>query len=71
VVVVKETRFVVKDGTRVEVAVVQGTDGKSEELEVAREDTDDNRKDLQGTVLADGDKTTPAVEADEDVEVDD
>jgi uncharacterized Zn ribbon protein len=71
VVVVKETKFVVKEGTRVEVVVVQGADGKNEEIEVAREDTDDNRKSLQGTVLADGDKATPAVEADEDVEVDD
>jgi hypothetical protein len=71
VVVVKETKFVQKDGTRVEVAVVQGSDGKTEEIEVAREDTDENRKNLQGTALADGDTTTPAVEADEDVEVDD
>ena len=71
VVVVREMKFVERDGTKVEVAVVQGSDGKTEELEIVREDTAENRKDLEGTVLPDGDKTTPGVEKEEDVEVDD
>jgi hypothetical protein len=71
VVVVRETKFVERGGTKVEVAVVQGSDGKTEELEIVREDTAENRKDLEGSVLADGDKTTPGVEKEEDVEVDD
>lgn len=68
VVVVKETKFVERSGARVEVAVVQGSDGKTEEIEITREDTADNAKDLQGSVLSDDDKTTPALEKEEEVE---
>jgi len=71
VVVVKETKFVERSGTKVEVAVVQGADGKTEELEIVRENTAENSKDLQGSILPDDDKTTPAVEKEEEVEVDD
>lgn len=71
VVVVTDTRFVERSGARVEVVVVHGADGKSEELEIVREDTEDNRKDLDGSVLPDSDKTTPATEREEEVEVDD
>jgi hypothetical protein len=71
VVVVKETKFVERNGSRVEVAVVQSTDGKTEEVEFVREDTSENGKDLPGTVLADSDKTTPSIEKEEEVEVDD
>ena len=70
VVVVKETKFVERNGARVEVAVVQSLDGKSEEIEIVRENTAENSKDLSGTVLADDDKTTPALEKEEEVEVD-
>ena len=70
VVVVKETRLVERSGSRVEVVVVQGTDGKTEELEIVRENTAENGKDLQGSVLPDADKTTPAIEKEEEVEVD-
>ena len=70
VVVVKEVRFVERAGTRVEIAVVQGSDGKTEELEIVREDTADNARNLQGSVVPDADRTTPVVEAEEDVEVD-
>ncbi|MGE0448753.1 MAG: hypothetical protein AB7Q29_04130 [Vicinamibacterales bacterium] len=68
VVVVKETRFVERSGTRVEVAVVQDSTGKTEEIEIAREDTADNTKNLQGSVLPHSDTATPAVEAEEEVE---
>ena len=71
VVVVRETRFVERSGTRIEVAVVQGADGKTEELEIVRQNTAENSKDLQGSSLADDDKTTPAIEKEEEVEVDD
>lgn len=68
VVVVKETRFVERSGARVEVVVVQGSDGKTEELEIVREDNAENGKDLEGSVLADSDKTTPGIEKEEDVD---
>ena len=70
VVVVKETKFVERSGVRVEVVVVQGADGKTEELEIVRENTAENTKGLQGSTLPDDDKTTPATEMEEDVEVD-
>jgi hypothetical protein len=70
VVVVREIRFVERSGARVEVAVVQGANGKTEELEIVREDTAENKQDLQGSLLPDDDKTTPAVEKEEEVEVD-
>ena len=70
VVVVREVRFIERAGARVEVVVVQGADGKSEELEIVREDTPDNIKAVPGSVLPDSDKTTPFTEAEEDVEVD-
>ena len=71
VVIVKETKIVERDGTKVEIATVQGTDGKTEELEITREDTDENRKEIGGSTLPDTDKTTPGVEAEVEVEVDD
>jgi hypothetical protein len=70
VVVVKETKIVERSGTKVEVAVVQGDDGKTEELDIVRENTDGNSKDIEGSILSDDDKTTPAVEKEEEVEVD-
>jgi len=62
VVIVRETRIVEKDGVKSEVAVVQHADGKTEQIEITREDTADNRKDLAGSVLDDADTTTPALE---------
>lgn len=70
VVVVRETRFVERSGTSVEVAVVQSADGKTEELEIVRQNTAENSKDLEGGILPGSDKTTPALEKEEDVEVD-
>ncbi len=62
VVVVRETRIVEKDGVKTEVAVVQGPDGKSEQIEITREDTAENREHLEGSVLDEADTTTPAIE---------
>ena len=70
VVVVTETKFVERSGARVEVVLARGADGKTEELEIVRENTAENVKDLQGSTLPDDDKTTPAIEKEEDVEVD-
>jgi len=66
VVVVKETKYVVVDGARTEVLVVQDSDGKTEEIHVAREDTPDNRANLEGSVLPDDDKKTPGVDSEAD-----
>jgi hypothetical protein len=68
VVVVKE----VKKTDAGEVLVVSEPSGKVREIEVVREDTAENAKDLPGTELPAGDTSTPAVEADveEEVEVD-
>lgn len=71
VVVVREIKVVERGGARVEVAVVQDAAGKSEEVEVLREDTPDNRKELEGSVVADSDENTPSVEAEIEEEVDD
>jgi hypothetical protein len=62
VVVVRETRIVQKDGARSEVAIVQDAAGKTEEIEIYREDNVDNRKTLEGSVIEDGDKSTPSSE---------
>lgn len=70
VVVVTQLKTVDRAGATVELAVVRGPDGKTEEIEIVHEDTAENKKDLQGSVLPDGDTSTPAIEGDEDVEVD-
>jgi hypothetical protein len=62
VVVVRETRFLERDGVKSEVAVVQDGSGKTEHVEIEREDTPDNRKNLEGSLLEAGDTTTPAIE---------
>jgi len=62
VVVVRETRIVEQGGVRSEVAVVQDADGKTEQIDITREDTADNRKNLAGSVLDEADTTTPAIE---------
>lgn len=70
VVVVTETRFIERDGVRVEVAVVQDNNGETEQVDVLREDTADNRKNMQGTILPDDDKSTPGVDDEIEAEVD-
>lgn len=70
VVVVKETRIIEREGNKVEVAVVQDSDGKTEQIEITREDTADNAGDLEGSIIADSDKATPGVDSEMEVEVD-
>jgi predicted methyltransferase MtxX (methanogen marker protein 4) len=70
VVVVKETRFVERDNTRIEVAVVQDSTGKTEEIEFVREDSARNRKALEGSVLPADDHSTPGVDDEVEEEVD-
>lgn len=69
VVVVKEIKIVERDARRVEVAVVQDGSGKTEQIEITREDTKDNAESLPGSVIANDDKTTPGIEREEEVEV--
>lgn len=52
-------------------AVVQDQQGKTEQIDLLREANADNAKDLEGSHLADNDKSTPAVEAEVEEEVDD
>ena len=61
VVVVRETHFIEKAGVKSEVAIVQDASDKIEQVEITREDTAENRRNLQGSVLDDGDTTTPAI----------
>jgi hypothetical protein len=68
VVVVKEIKVVEKEGHKIEVATVQDESGKVDHVEITREDTADNAKNLEGSVLADDDKTTPAIESEEERE---
>jgi hypothetical protein len=71
VVIVREIKVVQRAGARVEVAVVQDGAGKTEEVEVLREDTPDNRKELEGSLVADSDQNTPSIEAEIEEEVED
>lgn len=68
VVVVKEIKVVEKDGNKIEVATVQDASGKVEHVEITREDTPENSKDLKGTELPAHDKATPAIESEEERE---
>ncbi len=51
-------------------AVVQDPQGKTEEVDILREDHGDNGSDLEGSRLADSDKSTPAVEAEIEEDLD-
>jgi hypothetical protein len=62
IVIVKEIRVVERDGQKTEVAVVQDAAGKREEIEITREDTSDNARDLSGSVIGDDDPDSPGVE---------
>jgi hypothetical protein len=79
VVVVREIRTVVVEGQKTEVAVVADLDAKvgagqvapGEEIAILREDTKENAAELEGSRLADDDKSTPGVEAEVEEEVED
>ena len=60
VVIVRETHFIEEAGVKSEVAIVQDATDKIEQVEITREDTAENSRNLQGSVLDDGDTTTPA-----------
>lgn len=53
----------------VEVATVEDSHGKSEQIEISRENTPENAENLAGSIIADNDTTTPAVESEEEREV--
>ncbi len=64
VVVVRETRIIERDGKKTEVAVVEDASGNKETIDITRENTADNSKNLKGSVVDEGDTATPAVEDD-------
>ena len=66
IVVVTDITIAERDGMQVQVASVQDSLGKTEHVEILREDTDDNRKGLEGTVLPGTDTTTPGVDSEVD-----
>ncbi len=66
IVVVTDITIAERDGMQVQVASVQDSLGKTEHVEILHEDTDDNRKDLEGTVLPGTDTTTPGVDSEVD-----
>jgi len=68
VVVVKERRTNTVDDVEVTVLVVVDDAGKEQELEVHLDDDDTNGQMMVGSVLPEGDTSTPATESDEDVE---
>jgi hypothetical protein len=68
VVVVKEIKVIERDGAEVEVATVQDTNGKAEQVEITREDSAANAKNLEGSVIADEDKMTPGIDGETEVE---
>ncbi|MBK7188607.1 MAG: hypothetical protein IPH86_08040 [bacterium] len=80
VVVVREIKMIEVEGVKTEVAVVvdpnarveAGKPEAFEEIPILREDNQDNAVELEGTRLADDDKSTPGIEAEieEEVEVD-
>lgn len=69
VVVVKETRIIERDGAKVEVAMVQDSSGKTEQVDLLREDTVENSKDIEGSVLPNDDKVTPGIDGEIEEEV--
>jgi len=73
VVVVREIKMIEVEGVKTEVAVVVDPNAAAfEEIPILREDNQDNAVELEGTRLADDDKSTPGIEAEieEEVEVD-
>jgi predicted methyltransferase MtxX (methanogen marker protein 4) len=63
VVVVRETRFIEKEGVKTEVAIVEDSSGKTEQVEITREDSAENHRNLEGSVLDDRDASTPAIDS--------
>ncbi len=73
VVVVREIKMIEVEGVKTEVAVVVDPNAAAfEEIPIVREANQDNAVELEGTRLADDDKSTPGIEAEieEEVEVD-
>jgi hypothetical protein len=71
VVIVKETKVVERAGAKVEVAIVEDDQGKTEQVEILREDTRENGQELEGSTLAASDHTTPGIETEVEEDVGD
>ena len=68
VVIVKDRRTRSADEVEVTVLVVVDDAGEESEVEVHLEDDETNRQVMAGSVLPEGDTTTPATEGEEEVE---
>lgn len=64
-----DNRIVLVRTVNADVIVVENPDGTTEEINVVQEDNDENTVELEGTQLPDDDTTTPAVETEEEVEI--
>jgi hypothetical protein len=62
VVVVREIRTVETNGQKTEVAVVQDATGKSEEVEITRQDSAENSTELEGSEIPEDDAGSPGIE---------
>ena len=75
VVVVKQVKVVEVESEPREIVVVVHSDGAEEEIEVIREDDENNTVEIEGSILTEGDEKTPGVESEieveEEVEVED
>lgn len=69
VVTVHEFKKVTIENQPRDVMVVIHADGKKEEVEIHREDTDENRKELEGTTMAAAVPGVPSREVETEVEV--
>ena len=63
VVVVREIKTTELDGQKAEVAVVQDAAGKSEEIEILREDSAENASELEGSAIPEDDVESPGIES--------
>ena len=62
VVVVREIKTTEVDGQKTEVAVVEDAAGKSEQIEIMREDSAENANELEGSEIAEDDTESPGTE---------
>jgi len=68
VVVVKEVKVVEVEAEPREIVVVVHADGTQEEIEIVREDDENNAVELEGSILPEGDEKTPGIETEVEVE---
>ena len=72
VVVVRAIQARESEGVSVEVVTVVASDGSEQTVEILREDSSENGEELEGSLLPEGDESSPGIasEIEEEVEVD-